>query len=113
MSFKQTILGFTRSTIKYCLSCNVKYNAANAKDVKFHEKLHRQRNIPRAMEITKYFYQKKNNFYYGQDQIKASCKVKNSKTGAMAYEFWFDCDESKELLISNLRLIYSEVSISK
>lgn len=113
MSFTQTILGFGQGTIKYCSKCNVKYNVTNEKDMKFHQKLHREHIIPKCEEIAKCFYQKKSVFYYGEKEIKASCKVKKSKLGVLFHNFWSDSEESKEKLISNLRLIYTNSSTSK
>lgn len=111
MRDNQTVLGFSRIKIEYCYICGLKYNKTNLKDINLHFKIHRKPKIPKAIQLCKDFYQKKNIYYYGHSYIEALCEGKEENGILLIKKIEFESTEAKNNLLANLRLIYKVIKI--
>lgn len=104
----QTFLGFCTS-IRYCASCDIKYNKANPKDVSFHRKIHKRPKIPRSMQICEHFYNKQGRYYYGEQYINACCDGFISQKTYIMTHLHYETIEARDALLSKLKIVYRQV----
>lgn len=110
-SASQRILGLRKPVVTYCVKCKLYYNKTNSNDVYFHSKIHRRSLIPKCEKISTGFYQNKNRFYYGFNEIKAECMIKQLQYGVCIEEIFYDNEDSRSKMIELLMILYPSVNI--
>lgn len=105
MDENQTALGFTRIKLEKCPKCKLVYNQSNYYDNKFHQKLHKNMKIPKCIQLSENFYNKNNIYFYGIKFIQASCRIVKIKNGNILKNLTYDTENSKNVLIKNLKKV--------
>lgn len=107
----QKILGMRKPVVAYCVKCKLYYNKTNKKDIHFHDKIHRRSLIPKCEKISTGFYQNKNRFYYGIDEIRAECKIKQVGKMVFVEEVFFDSEDSRNNIMKLLMVLYPSIRV--